>query len=251
MRVFSVNSIFSILYNLLILALFAGILLASCSKEQSVKTPKSFTKAELENLNKYRPAEDVLPDVYHSFRKEIEEMKESTYKTTIDPTDRPVDEAVWLLEALTNANWGFNNDSIEELYIDTIQLIFNNESFTSDGIPIINGLDIVQSYTSLETSIIDNNNVGHLFWATRIDIIDFTTDQTSIEIINAGGPKSDDLGAIITPLPPGTNIEPFPSGHWNYAGTFNTYMAYAEADFWNRIRAKGHFELDEWLHCNI
>ncbi|MEZ5082604.1 MAG: hypothetical protein R2750_04035 [Bacteroidales bacterium] len=114
----------------------------------------------MEKLNKYRPAEEILPEVYHSFKKEVKEMKTLDFKSTIEPIDRRVDEAVWLLEAATNADFGFKSDSIEEVYIDTIQIVFNNKSLSSEGIPIIDGNEIITTFADIENSIVEDENVG-------------------------------------------------------------------------------------------
>jgi len=229
--------------NLLILTMLAAIILSGCSKEQNVKTPKSFTEVELENLNKYRPPKDVLPEVYHSFRKEVKEMKEAGYKSTIDPVDRPVDEAVWLLEVTTNADFGFVKDSIEELFIDTLVFTLNNKSVLPSGVPVIDGDEIVATFQNIENTILQNDESGYLFWATKISITDINDSQTTFSMINAGGPESEGIQLIITPLGPGAEIEPFAPGYTNYAGIPGTLMVYAERDYWNRIRAS-EFALD-------
>jgi hypothetical protein len=71
---------------------------------------------------------DVLPDIYHSFRKEIKGIKNlNRTKASIDPVDRNVAEAAWLIETVINNNLGFTNDSISETFLDTVQIIFTND----------------------------------------------------------------------------------------------------------------------------
>ncbi|MBC8487872.1 MAG: hypothetical protein H8D45_17730 [Bacteroidetes bacterium] len=229
--------------NLLILALIAVVFLIGCNKEQVTVKKKDFAKANLEELNKYRPDEQNLPDVYHSFKKEIKEMKETAYKTTIDPVDRPVDEAVWLLDAVINTELGFKSDSIAEVFVDTIEIVFTNKYFTPEGIPVIDGNEIVNAYQGIENSINQNANVGDLFWATKINITEINSTETKAEMINVGGSEGDGLSRIITPLLPGTPIDPFPSGYWTYAGDCSDYMCNAESDYWNKIRQPGYFTL--------
>lgn len=193
-----------------ILITLAAIIFVSCSKENGMKTPKSFTKQDLEELNKFRPNEDVLADVYHSFRSEIKESKESSFKATIDPIDRPIDEVAWLLDVVTNTELGFKNDSIEELFFDTIQIVFSNKSFTGEGLPIIDGNDLADAYLSFANTVNQNSSQGFLLWATRVEITEVGNENSEIEIIAAGGPKA--FKGYLRVLPPGVDPEPFPSG---------------------------------------
>lgn len=165
----------------------------------------------MEKLNKYRPSEDKLASVYHSFVKEIKPSA-ANYKTGIDPVDRPLDETVWLLDVTTNTELGFKNDSIEELFIDTLRIVFNNKSFTPDGIPVIDGNEIVSVYTNFENSVNQNLSQGFLLWATQVEITAINADESEVEIITAGGSKGETETGYWKLLTPGVDPDPFPSG---------------------------------------
>lgn len=197
--------------NLLILTTVAAILFFGCSKEKGTEVPQNFKQTDLENLNKYRPNEDKLASVYHSFVKEIK-PNAANYKSGIDPVDRPLDEAVWLLDVTTNTELGFKNDSIEELFIDTLTIVLNNKSFTAEDIPIIDGDEIVSVYTDFKNSVEQNSNQGFLLWATKVNATSISADESEIEIITAGGSKG--APGYWKLLPPGEDPDPFPSGSY-------------------------------------
>jgi hypothetical protein len=217
--------------NLLILLAFT-IIFYGCSKDKGTEVPRNFKQTDLEKLNKYRPDEDNLASVYHSFVKEIKQSA-ANYKTGIDPVDRPLDETVWLLDVTTNTELGFKNDSIEELFIDTLRIVFNNKSFTPDGIPVIDGNEIVSVYTDFENSVNQNLSQGFLLWATQVEITGITADESEIEIITAGG--SEGFG-LIMPLPPGVDPPPFSPGTW-----FNMYNG--AIDYRQQIKRPGYIKL--------
>jgi len=226
------------------------LLIVSCSKENANESYKDFSTMDYKKLNDYSPAKDVLPDVYHGFKKEVKEFKETEYKSTIDPVDRPVDEAVWLLEAGINGEFGFKNDSIEELFIDTTYFVLSNKSINQEGTPIIDGTELVEKFNELESEISENNNIGHLFWISHLEINAITEYSTVIEMVSAGGPESESLGRLLIPKGPGSELEPFPSNYSDFAGTYASpdYMAFYEYDLWDRIRAPGIFYLDDgWV----
>ena len=228
------------------------LLIVSCSKENANESSKDFSNMDYKKLNDYSPAKDVLPDVYHGFKKEVKEFKETEYKSTIDPVDRPVDEAVWLLEAGINGEFGFKNDSIEELFIDTTYFVLSNKSINQEGTPIIDGTELVEKFNELESEISENNNIGHLFWISHLEINAITEYSTVIEMVSAGGPESESLGRLLIPKGPGSELEPFPSNYSDFVGHPYPvppypydYMVYYEYDLWDRIRAPGIFYLDD------
>jgi hypothetical protein len=183
-------------------------------------------------LNNYKPDKETLPDMYRSFRNEIKVVKKTEMKSGIEPVDRLVTEAVWLLDATTNTELGFKYDSIEELFEDTLKITFNNKSFSPDGIPIVDGYEIVAAYIQFENKIIQDLFYNELLWATRAEISAITEETTEVNLISAGGPKG--VTGKILPLPPGVNPEPFPEG--------TSYTMYYDAIYnWARIKAPGVF----------
>ena len=194
---------------LLILTVVATIFIVGCSKEKSTEVQKQVKQTDLEELNNFRPDEDKLASVYHSFAKEIK-PNVADYKSAIEPVDRPLDETVWLLNATSNTELGFQNDSIEELFFDTLQIVLNNKSINNEGIPVIDGNEIVSIYTDFKNSVEQNSSQGFLLWATKVEVIEISDEESEIEFITAGGPKGSP--GYWKLLPPGVDPTAFPSG---------------------------------------
>lgn len=205
-------------------------------------TCQKVTNENIRLLNAFHPNSNEIVSIYKAFRNEVKVNKQGL-KSNFTPSDRLIDEAIWAMEAAINAEHGFKQDSIEYLVIDTTKIIIKNKHFNDKGVPIIDGFDLMETYNRIESQILANHNVRYLFWASRIEIAEITQSVTVVDVINAGGPKSITLGAVITPLPPGSYIPPFTTGTSSFAGSPQYYMAGAERLFWDKIRMPGYFFL--------
>lgn len=194
---------------------------------------------DYKKLNDYSPAKDVLPDVYHGFKKEVKEFKETEYKSTIDPVDRPVDEAVWLFETVVNNTLGFN-DSIEVENRDTITIVLDNIGFSNSGVPIIEGNSLVNEFQNFENTVFSKQQENVLLYLVDATIINISQSNSIIQLGIVEGEKGN-VQFIFTPRPPGFQIDPFPIGYNQKAGTVASTMSYAEIDYWHKIVAPGLF----------
>ena len=189
----------------------------------------------IEELNKYKPDKSNISKVYYSFQAEID-ISINSMKSTINPADRPVDEAVWLLESTTNTTNGFTNDKISEPTEVVTEFSLPYEDVDENGTPIISGEAIVDQYNTIQNSISEDsaNNVG--FWCTKLEITEVDLSVVSVEMTTIEGDEDSNPGGggYLIPYPPGTTIQPFPSGYTTYAGSGGDPMQYAELDFWQK-----------------
>jgi hypothetical protein len=127
---------------------------------------------------------------------------------------------------------GFKNDSIEELFTDTLIITFNNKSFNSNNIPIIEGNAIVDAYLNFEYSVNQNLQYDELLWATRLEIKEINDETTVVFLISTGGPKG--MMGLIMPLAPGVDPIPYPAG--------TSFSMLNGAPLYNgRLKAPGQF----------
>jgi len=211
-----------------------GILIINaCSKSDLPNNERvHFSSTDILEMNNYKPDKESIRDLYRSFRNEIKAMKEAEFKSTIDPIDREITEAVWLLDATTNTELGFKNDSIEELFEDTLKIIFTNKSFNPEGIPVIDGDEIVAAYLQFENKVIQNLIYNNLLWAAKAEISEITEETTEVNLILVEGPKG--VTGKILPFPPGVDPQAFPAGtSWN--------MSEGAARYYGQIKAPGRF----------
>lgn len=218
------------------------ILIWSCSEENIAPGQYNQDPINLEELNKYKPDKSNISEVYYSFQDEIDKSVNSI-KSTINPIDRTVDEAVWLLESTTNTTNGFTNDKIIEPEEVVTEFILPYENVDENGIPIIPGDAIVDQYNTIQNSIDEDsaNNIG--FWCTRLEITEIDQSDVTVEMTTVEGDEDSYSKGLLIPYPPGTTIQPFPSNYTTYAGSVGDGMKWAELDFWRKYSSgeRTHF----------
>lgn len=124
--------------------------------------------------------------------------------------------------ALINRNYGFKNDSIEYLVIDTALLNISIKSFSNEGMPIIDGGDLLFIYNEIESTILNNLENGFVFWSIALITEDYNENEVKVSIISAGGPKSN-AKFLISPTAPGTPLQLFGINDLLWAGNSPDY----------------------------
>lgn len=219
------------------LALIASTLLWGCTKVETIETAKPVGNLDLKTLDDYRPSDQNISDVYLSFKEELKLVKnESALKDGFEAVDRPVDEAVWLIETATNTEFAFMTDSIENIGENTTYIVLNNKSFTPEGVPIIDGNELLGEYTNIESTIEQRAQNDLLFWIMKMEITEVTNETTTVKMTSVEGEKSSTAWMAI-PKSQTTGIEPFPDGTTNWAGDCNDEMVYAELAYFNKIKS--------------
>ncbi len=209
----------------------------SCSKNNNFINEKETREQKLLILNKFEPNSATVSTLFSNFKKEYL-LYQSDLKSGVAPTDLRVDEAVWLMEALVNQQYGFKADSIEYTVFDTTEIELTHKYFDTDGTPVIDGNEIQDELANLTESIELNNSNDYLFWATRIEIVGINETETALLLININGPLGGQNGFFI-PKSPGTYIPPFPDGTSAIAGCESVYLCGAEDLFYGKICAPG------------
>lgn len=190
----------------------------SCDKSYE-RTTNIFAdkNATLQKISKYRPSVNIARDLYFGFTTEVNTSKHDL-KNIVSLEDRSIDEVIWLIGAAINRNYGFVKDSIEYLVIDTAYHILPIKSFNSDGMPIIDGENIVNKYSEIEANINLNDENGFSFWSLALMVEDYTDNEILIMSVSSGGPMSN-ARFLITPIPPGTPMTLFNENDWLWAGS--------------------------------
>lgn len=203
------------------IVLFTLLLLFSCSKIDETSNEFNINKSKnLKKVTEFSLSSELAREVFYGFASEVND-KDRT-KNIIIPQDRTIDEAIWLLGALINRSYGFKNDSIEYLVIDTISLKIPIKSFNSEGMPIIDGSVLLSEYNEIEANIIANIENDFVFWSIALIAEDYNENEVEVSILSAGGPKST-VNRLITPTPPGTPMPLFDVNDWLWAGNSPEY----------------------------
>lgn len=191
--------------------------MTSCKKSQHSEIPISNKYCLINKINGYTPSPYFAKMIFNSFYNEVDNVKAFGNKSVSVAMDRTLDEAIWVVSALINRNYGFINDSIEYLVIDTAYQTLPIEYFAENGLPLINGQDIINQYLEFENRIVSNQASGFNFWSLALIVKDFDLNHVQLMSIFAGGPRNN-VRFLITPLSPGSNMPLFDQNEWLWAG---------------------------------
>ncbi len=201
--------------TILILVLFTII---SCNKRNDNDLAIGLNNSDIiETINTYQPNANNVKNLFVDFINDIK-LDKMKLKSKGDMQDRTIDEAMWLMNASLNRDYGFKNDSIEYLVIDTTEIIIPISSFSADNIPIVDGESILEVYSDIENKIIGNLNNGFNFWSIAFILEDYNEEELTIMSISSGGPRAD-ISYLITPVAPGTPLPLFDEDDYLYAGS--------------------------------
>lgn len=217
--------------------------LTSCQKLIDTRIDRTFsTDRLLQEINEFNPSNDKARILFYGFENEIR-SSDNLMKSLVNAEDRVLGEAIWVIGATINKNYGFKKDSIEYLVIDTLFNSIPIKSFNSDGLPIIDGQIILQFYSDIECAIVSNEQDGFSFWSLALIVDAIDENEAEVMSIRSGGPKSNTRRYLITPLPPGTELPLFEDDDWLWAGNATMHAPEMRASyvFWDRINGLGPF----------
>ena len=194
----------------------------SCNKVHETSNEIDVNKSKrLKDITEFSLPTESAREIFYGFAKETKKNSDGT-KNLIIPRDRTIDEAIWIVGALINNKYGFKNDSIEYLVVDTISLSIPIKAFSIEGMPIVDGSVLLSEYNELETNIIANIENDFVFWSISLIVDDFNEDEVEVTVVSVGGPKSTEK-FLITPTPPGTPLPLFDVNDWLWAGNSPEY----------------------------
>lgn len=203
------------------IVLFTLLFLFSCSKIYETSNEFNINKSKnLKKVTEYSLSPEIAREVFYGFVSEVNN-KDRT-KNSIIAQDRTIDEAIWLLGALINRSYGFKNDSIEYIVVDTISLKLPIKSFNNEGMPIIDGSVLLSEYNEIEANIIANIENDFVFWSIALIAEDYSENEVEVSVLSTGGPKNT-ANLLITPTPPGTPMSLFDLNDWLWAGNSPDY----------------------------
>ena len=207
------------IYTIIISLLFVTILFTGCTKDEQLNRSPNVVSVDLNTINNFTPDISVIPDLYNSFRNALDAQHNSdfTLKDEIIAEDRPLDETLWLLETSLNTNYGFRKDSLTDFTTNFFEFTVNNKSINANGMPVIDGQDLVNLYYAMVDTVENSCQENEYF---RFGIVESGFYWTGV-------------------LPPGVDPTPFPNG--TSMNAYNAAIAYN-----NKIN--NHSGLIPWEH---
>jgi len=163
---------------------------------------------ELDAINNFNPDKSAIPDLYNSFRKEIQSANttEASFKAEILAEDKPLDEALWLLETSLNTNYGFRQDNLVDFSTEVFEFTVINKSVNANGMPVIGGQELVSAYYNLVDAIDYSGSENEYFRFGMVEVSQVTTETSTVVLESESGYYYTGV------LPPGVDPSPFPPG---------------------------------------
>jgi len=159
-------------------------------------------------VNNFNPEKSKIPELYNGFRAEIQSNNavEADLKDGIFTEDKPLDEALWLLETALNTNYGFRQDDLYDYETEVFEFTVSNKSINANGMPVIDGQELVETYYELVDAVDYSSSENQYFRFGLVGVSQVTTETSTFILESEAGLYANGI------LPPGVNPDPFPAG---------------------------------------
>ncbi|OYT14158.1 MAG: hypothetical protein B6I19_01385 [Bacteroidetes bacterium 4572_114] len=191
---------------------------------------------DLDAVNNFNPDKSVIPDLYNSFRTAVQAKNNSNnnFKDGFIAEDKPLDESLWLLETSLNTNYGFRQDSFVDFTTNVFEFTINNKSINANGMPVIDGQDLVDVYCEMVETVGYTGSENKFFRLGVVEVSQVTTETSSVILESESGFYWAGV------MPPWIDPEPFPASVISMHST-----AAAEA---YRVKINNETGLLPWQH---